>query len=131
VELYSDDSGSGKAYHDLLLRDDVSAVIIALPIRNQPEYIEAALKAGKHVLAEKPVAPDVAHAQKLISYYHKVAAEKKVTWAVAEQFRFIPKYIWAGTEIAKLGKLTGFSINLLSYLEAGTTSCSHHMVCRK
>lgn len=49
VDLYSDDSGSGKTYHDLLLRDDIHAVIIALPIMSQPEYIEAALAAGKHV----------------------------------------------------------------------------------
>jgi hypothetical protein len=32
TDLYSDDSGVGKMYHDLLLRDDIDAVIIALPI---------------------------------------------------------------------------------------------------
>lgn len=55
VELYSDEKGS-KNYGHLLQRDDVQAVILALPIPVQPEYIKLALAAGKHVLAEKPIA---------------------------------------------------------------------------
>jgi len=36
VDLYSDDSGSGNTYHDLLVRYDIHAVIIALTILAQP-----------------------------------------------------------------------------------------------
>ena len=37
---------------ELLKRDDVHAVIVALPISKQPEVILKSLKAGKHVLSE-------------------------------------------------------------------------------
>ena len=60
VDLYSDDSQPLDA---LLARDDISAVIIALPITAQPAVITKALAAGKHVLAEKPIAKDVASAK--------------------------------------------------------------------
>ncbi|KAA6408676.1 MAG: glucose-fructose oxidoreductase [Lasallia pustulata] len=66
VDLYSDDSGEGKSYTDLLKRPDIQAVIIALPIPNQPLYIRAALSAGKHVLSEKPVAENLKDAQDFI-----------------------------------------------------------------
>jgi len=65
--LYSDDSK--QSLSDLLARDDIRAVIIALPIPAQPAYIKQALTAGKHVLAEKPVAKDVATARELIQWY--------------------------------------------------------------
>jgi predicted dehydrogenase len=55
AELYSDEKES-KNYAHLLQRDDIQAVILALPIPVQPEYIIQALAAGKHVLAEKPIA---------------------------------------------------------------------------
>jgi predicted dehydrogenase len=53
VALYSEDSGEGKSLDDLFARSDIKAVTIALPIKNQPEYIRKALLAGKHVLSEK------------------------------------------------------------------------------
>lgn len=111
-DLYSTDSGAGKAYQDLLGREDVSAVIIALPILAQPGYIEAALAAGKHVLAEKPIAPDVAGGEKLIEYYKNISAERGVTFGVAENFRYVPAYDYARKQVGGLGKITGFSANV-------------------
>lgn len=119
VDLYSEDSGSGKSFKDVLSRSDIVGVIIALPIRNQPEFIEAALKAGKHVLAEKPVGPDVESAKKLISWYREIAAENKVTWAVAEQFRFLPKYVWAAEQARTLGKVIGFNFRVFQLCGQG------------
>lgn len=42
-------------YAAALDRDDVDAVYLPLPVALRPEWIERALLAGKHVLAEKPV----------------------------------------------------------------------------
>ncbi|KAK0958438.1 hypothetical protein LTS01_021887 [Friedmanniomyces endolithicus] len=67
IDLYSEDSD--QSYQDLLSRDDVQAVIIALPIMNQPEFIRKALEKGKHVLAEKPLAKDVATGRELVEWY--------------------------------------------------------------
>jgi predicted dehydrogenase len=120
VDLYSDDSGVGKTYHDLLLREDIQAVIIALPIPNQPEHVEAALAAGKHVLSEKPLAATVARARDLI-FYSQSKAKNHATWSVAENFRYLDSLTYAQEAIYyKLGKILGFSIKLATNVEAGT-----------
>jgi predicted dehydrogenase len=112
--LYSADSGSGKSLDDLLARDDIDAVIIALPIPSQPEYIQAALAAGKHVLAEKPIAPSVADANKLIEYYHGL--QGKATFSIAENFRYKPCFEYAASEAAKLGALQHFSVRVFFFM---------------
>jgi predicted dehydrogenase len=103
----------------VLARSDIAGVIIALPIQKQPEYIEAALKAGKHVFSEKPVGPDVESAKKLISWYRSIAEKNKVTWAVAEQFRFLPKHVWGVQNARKLGKVIGFNFRVFGLMDQG------------
>ena len=121
VDLYSADAGAGKTYHDLLLREDIAGVIIVLPITSQPEYIEAALAAGKHVLAEKPIAKDLASAKKLISFYEKTKSEgKSGTFSVAENFRFVPKFLFAAEEAKKLGRVTHFNIKVMSWMKSSS-----------
>ncbi|MCJ1321368.1 hypothetical protein MMC15_006712 [Xylographa vitiligo] len=120
VDLYSDDSGSGKGYKDLLGRSDIHAVIIALPILNQPEYIRAALSAGKHVLSEKPIAENVKDAADLIKWYQSNIDTKKVTWAVAENFRYLNSFDHAQQEVQKLGRVLGFRVRLYGNVQAGS-----------
>ncbi|KAI1773458.1 NAD(P)-binding protein [Hypoxylon cercidicola] len=112
VDLYSSDSGAGKAYEDILKRDDIAGVVLALPIVDQPSFIKKALAAGKHVLSEKPLAKDVETAVELIEYYKKVSAETAATFSVAENFRFTPSYSYAAEEVRKLGKVTGFLVRV-------------------
>jgi predicted dehydrogenase len=100
-----------------LERSDIDGVILALPIVDQPAYIEKALAAGKHVLAEKPLAKDVDTALKLIEYYKKVSGETKATLAIAENFRFMKGWAYAAEEVKKLGRLTGFVVRLNSMME--------------
>ncbi|APA11639.1 hypothetical protein SS1G_05094 [Sclerotinia sclerotiorum 1980 UF-70] len=120
VPLYSDDSGVGKTYHDLLLRSDIHAVIIALPILVQPEYIEAALAAGKHVLSEKPIAGDLERAQRLLEYYKSDKVKDGTTWSVAENFRFLDSFIHARKEIEKLGRVLGFRMQSFGNVKQGS-----------
>jgi myo-inositol 2-dehydrogenase / D-chiro-inositol 1-dehydrogenase len=49
-----------KAFEQLLKNKDVDAVLISSPCYTHPEFLEAAIQAGKHVYCEKPVALDVA-----------------------------------------------------------------------
>jgi len=119
-DLYSSDAGVGKTYHDLLLREDIQAVIVALPIISQPEYIEAALTAGKHVLAEKPIAADVAAAKKLIAFADSVGAEKGATLAIAENYRFVPSFTYAREQGSQLGRVTHFSIRVFGHMKTDT-----------
>jgi len=60
--------GVGAAYAEiepLLARDDVDAVYVATPAYVHAEQALAAIKAGKHVLVEKPVAMTAAEARKI------------------------------------------------------------------
>ncbi|KAL3424264.1 oxidoreductase [Phlyctema vagabunda] len=119
IDLYSADSGAGKTYHDLLLRDDITAVILALPILAQPEYIEAALAAGKHVLSEKPVAGDVKAARKLIDFYRGGKGKQGATWGVAENFRYLDSFAFGAAEARRLGKVVGFRVKMFACVKEG------------
>jgi predicted dehydrogenase len=119
ADLYSDDSGSGHTYHDLLLRDDIHAVILALPIVSQPEFVEAALAAGKHVLSEKPVAKDIERAERLIAYSKSGKVKGGATWGVAENFRFLESFEYGREQVEKLGRILGFRVKMFTNVKKG------------
>jgi len=52
---------------ELLEADDIDAVVLATPDQLRPELTERAAAAGKHVLAEKPMAPTVAGCDRMIA----------------------------------------------------------------
>ncbi|KAI0451674.1 hypothetical protein F5B21DRAFT_507006 [Xylaria acuta] len=118
VEVYSSESGPNKSYDDLLKRDDITGLILALPIMDQPTFIKKALTAGKHVLAEKPIAKDLDTAIDLIEYYKKALTETKATLAIAENFRFMKGFPYAAGEIKKLGRVTSFVVRVHSMMPA-------------
>ena len=119
MDLYSDDAEAGKSYHDLLQRSDIHAVILALPILAQPEYIKKALAAGKHVLSEKPVAKDIATAEQLIQFYKSDKVQGGATWAVAENFRFLESFLFGRKEVEKLGRVLGFRVKMFGNVKPG------------
>jgi len=116
VTVYFDSPAvEGKTLEDLLRRDDVEAVIVALPILHQPAVIEQALRAGKHVLSEKPVAGTVADAVRLIGWYE--GNEKKSLWGVAENWRYLESLRYAAQRVRKLGgDLLNFRLHWYAYM---------------
>lgn len=117
ITLYSDDSD--QTYANLLQRPDIHAVIIALPIPIQPHFIKQALSAGKHVLAEKPIAKDMATAQELITWYHANIDTSKVTLGIAEQFRYLNSFLAAARQVAELGRVVGVRVRMQTLLMGG------------
>lgn len=51
----------------LLARPDIDAVILATPEQVRLEQLRACAAAGKHILSEKPLAPDTAQADEMIA----------------------------------------------------------------
>ncbi|KEQ84242.1 NAD(P)-binding protein [Aureobasidium pullulans EXF-150] len=118
-DLYAEDAGSDKSYAKLLERSDVEAVVIALPILAQPEFIKKALSAGKHVLSEKPVAKDLATAHELIDWYHTNIDTKKTIWAVAENFRYLGRFQYGAEQVKELGDILGFRLRMHAFVKPG------------
>ena len=56
-----------RGYGDLLARADVDAVYVPLPAALHAPWVEAALRAGKHVLAEKPLTTDADSTRRLVA----------------------------------------------------------------
>lgn len=109
----------------MLLNPNIKAVIIALPIAYQAEYIRKALRAGKSVLSEKPVAKDVGEARGLVEWWRKGGEGGmevdcgRVSWCVAENWRWVDSLRFAGQECARLGKVLGFRVKVGSKMGPG------------
>jgi len=72
---------------ELIARDDLDAVGIATPPGAHRELAIAALRAGKHVLCEKPFAMDARQAAEMLD----AAQESGRTAMVGHEFRFTPQ----------------------------------------
>ncbi|KAK5189615.1 hypothetical protein LTR96_009416 [Exophiala xenobiotica] len=117
VDVYYDSpTTAGKSVDDLLKRSDIDAVIICVPILAQPEFIRKAMKAGKHVLSEKPIAKDVVTAEELIKW--REASSIRTIWAVGENFRFISPVVYGHAKLKEIGgQVTTFSMNLFALID--------------
>lgn len=95
---------------ELLARDDVDAVIIAIPSGLHADVAVAALQAGKHVLLEKPIDVTVAAADRIIAA--EQASGKVVS--VVSQRRFAPEnqYLHQAIRSGQLGRPTAANIEI-------------------
>ena len=78
-------------YHDLLADSAVDAVVIATPHHQHTAIVEAAARAGKHILLEKPMAPTAAECDRILA----VTAAASVTLMVGHVNHFSPTYVRA------------------------------------
>lgn len=94
----------------LLARTDVDAIVVCTPSGTHAEVASAALRAGKHVLVEKPVDVSPEAADRLVT----LARQEGRTLAVVSQHRFDPAARLARAAIAagKLGRITSVSVEL-------------------
>ena len=75
-------------YGELLRRDDIDAVSVCTPDGLHREPCELAIRAGRHVLVEKPIATTAADAEAIAA----AAANAGVVLLVGHCLRFDPRY---------------------------------------
>src|SRR5690625_5293710 len=95
---------------DLLAREDVDAVIIAVPSGLHADLTIAALQAGKHVLLEKPIEVDVARADAI----RAAEREAGTVLTVASQRRFAPAHQFLKSLLERdgIGRITSATVEV-------------------
>lgn len=116
-------------WRDLLRRDDIAVVDIATHPAERVEIIEAAIRAGKHVLSQKPFVLDLVTGGRLVA----LAEERGVRLAVNQNGRFAPHFAYARQAVAAglIGRVTSahFSIHWDHSWTVGTPFEEiHHLI---
>jgi len=103
-------------YRSLLAREDVHLVNCCTPNHLHRELLLDAIRAGKHVYCDKPLALDVPQAREV----WQAAAQSGLTCQVTFNYRFIPAVMRARQLIAQgfLGRIYSFRFR---YLHPGYT----------
>ncbi|HEX5445162.1 MAG TPA: Gfo/Idh/MocA family oxidoreductase [Pirellulales bacterium] len=86
-------------WQDLLADPNIDLVDVCLPPKLHAEVTVAALKAGKHVLCEKPIALTVAEARRMVN----AAQATKKQLFIAHVLPFVPEYAYV-RQLAVSGK---------------------------
>lgn len=113
VEEVARKYGVGHAGTDLdevLARDDVDAVILCTPTQQHAREAAAAMRAGKHVLVEIPVADSAADAAELL----RVQQETGVVCMAGHVRRFNPSHQWVRNRI-QAGELSIQQMDVQTY----------------
>ncbi len=106
---------SATDWREVLDRDDIDIVDVCVPGHRHAEVAIAALEAGKHVIAEKPLANTMAEAEKMVATA-KAARERGVHSMVGFNYRRVPALALAKRHIAA-GRLGDVRQVRVSYLQ--------------
>ncbi|MBM3775805.1 MAG: Gfo/Idh/MocA family oxidoreductase [Acidobacteria bacterium] len=103
-------------YRRLLDDPEVDAVLIAVPIEWNARILAAAIRSGKHVLAEKPLAATLAEGQSVLD----ACSGSRSIIAVAENFRYRKDLARALQILAsgEIGEVFAFQLTVLFDLDA-------------
>jgi len=104
-------------YHQLLDDQDVDAVLTAVPIELNGTVLIDAIRSGKHVLAEKPIAATPQEARRVLKERRK---HPRSVVMVGENFRYRRDLIKARQFIAsrKIGDVFAFQLDVKFDLDA-------------
>jgi len=105
---------SATDWREVLDRDDIDIVDVCVPGHLHAEVAIAALEAGKHVIAEKPLANTMAEAEKMVATA-QAARERGVHSMVGFNYRRVPALALARRHIAdgRLGQVRQVRVSYL------------------
>ena len=105
-------------WQELLARDDVRVVDISTHADVRPPIVEAALRAGKHVLSQKPFALDLPTGERMV----RRADDLGLRLAVNQNGRWAPHFSWMREAITAglLGEISTIDF---------TVHWDHHWIC--
>jgi predicted dehydrogenase len=97
-------------FTEVLRRDDIDVIDAALHPEHRVAVLEAALKAGKHVLSQKPFALDLEIAERVVD----LADRHQVKLAVNQNGRWAPHFAYALAAVQQglLGEIGSVDFNL-------------------
>ncbi len=90
-------------YRDVLARDDIDVIHVCTPNSTHAEISIAALKSGKHVMCEKPMAKTAAEAKAMLDASHETG--KKLTIGYQNRFREDSLFMKSLCESGDLGEI--------------------------
>jgi len=115
---------------ELIARDDLHLISVASPDHLHPQMSVAALRSGKHVLCEKPMAPTLPEAREMVRAVEETGRKLMVN----NVLRFYPRFQKAKELVddGTLGRIYAaegdYLHNTLSIIEAGWRGPHRHSV---
>jgi len=92
LKVTRETSFTGFDAYEKVIGSGVDLVILATPPGFRPAHLEAAIRAGKHVFTEKPIAVDPAGVRSVLAS-SELAATKGLALVAGTQRRHDPKYV--------------------------------------
>ncbi|KAL7174047.1 hypothetical protein ACSBR2_033322 [Camellia fascicularis] len=92
---------------EIIQNTSIVAVAVVLAGQTQVDMSLRMLKAGKHVLQEKPAAASISGAETALSSYNSTLGNlpAQPIWAVAENYRFEPALVECKKLVAEIGEM--------------------------
>ncbi|TDQ59749.1 putative dehydrogenase [Mesocricetibacter intestinalis] len=97
--------------YEEMLASDADTLYIALPNDLHFSFAEKALKAGKHIILEKPITPSLSEFQAL----RRLAEEQKKILIEAMTVHYLPAYLRLKDYLPRLGQIKIVSLNYSQY----------------
>jgi predicted dehydrogenase len=104
------DCASYRDFHEMIARDDIDAVMIAVPDHNHGVYMTAAAERKKDIFGEKPLAHTIAEQQAIV----KAVQKNNLIWQTGSWQRSLPQFYKAAQLVRNgfIGNVTHVEVGL-------------------
>ncbi|KAH7560491.1 hypothetical protein JRO89_XS10G0030500 [Xanthoceras sorbifolium] len=101
-----------EGFDEIVKDGSILGVAVVLAGQTQVDISLKLLKAGKHVLQEKPAAASTSEIENALSSYNAICANFSVQpiWAVAENYRFEPAFVECNKLLAEIGDMMSVQV---------------------